>query len=247
METEDVIHKKRNWVATVVTFGVLGLVALFIGRVLFYTLLIQKGEIDPTNSDAVGSFSLGTSLPPAPIPEGEFNLVTEDDPSLGPKDAPLTIVEFADFGCPYSQEVFFVLKQFLQAYPDQVRFIYRDFPLTDLHPMAQRAALASECAHEQGKFWELHDRIYQNQNDLSEDRLLELAKQVGLNESRYKNCMNTEKYSAEIQKDVEEGFAAGVRGTPTFFINGNRVAGSIPEKMFEQIFATLASTPTYVP
>lgn len=247
METEEHIHKKRNWVATVITFGVLGLLGLFIWRVLFYALLIQKGEIDPTSSDVIGSLSIGTKLPSAPIPDGEFNLVTEDDPSLGPKDAPLTIVEFGDFSCPYSREVYFVLKKFLLAHPNQIQLVYRDFPLEDLRPIAKTASLAAECAHEQGKFWELHDKIYQNQNDLSQDRLLELAKQVGINESRYKNCMNSEKYSAEIQTDIEEGFAAGVRGTPTFFINGNRVAGSIPENMFEEIFASLVSKTTYVP
>ena len=161
--------------------------------------------------------------------------------------APITIVEFADFGCPYSRDVSFVIRRLIEANPEKIRFIYRDFPITEIHPIAKFVAEASECAHEQNVFWQFHDKLYQNQNDLSEDRIYELAQEVGVNQSRFRNCMISGKYVAEVQQDIEEGFAAGVRGTPTFFINGNRVVGAIPEDIFEKILKSVETDTTYAP
>ncbi len=241
METEQQIHKTRNWIATFATLFVLLLAGLFVWRVLYFSSLIKKGDVDLDRIGYLDAFSTNQALASAPLPDGEFDLVTDDDPSLGPVDAPLTIVEFADFGCPYSRQVSFVIRKMIQKYPDKIRLIYRDFPIVDLHPIAQKAAEASECAQEQNKFWEFHDKLYQNQNDLSEERFYELAREVGMNESRFRNCLNSARYAQEVATDLEEGFAAGVRGTPTFFINGNRVAGSIPEKVFEEIIAGVSN------
>lgn len=247
METEDEIHKKRNWIATVVTLGILFLAGLFVWRVLFYSSLIKKGEIDPNIADQLGSFSTSLALESIPIADGAFDVATQDDPSLGAEDAPMTIVEFADFGCPFSQEVSFVIRAFVEAHPKEVRYVYRDFPITELHPIAQRAAEAGECAHEQKAFWSFHDKVYLNQNDLSEERFYEFAREVGINESRFRNCMNSGKYTAEVLEDAKAGFDAGVRGTPTFFINGNRIPGSIPKDVFEGLLTSILLGKTYAP
>jgi protein-disulfide isomerase len=167
---------------------------------------------------------------------GDFAaLVTTDDPSLGPRDAKVVIIEFSDFQCQFCQQVQPVVKEILKDYGDKILFIYRDFPLVADHPDALLAALAGECAHEQGKFWEMHDKIFSSQDEINEANLKTYAVQIGLNSIQFGNCIVSGKYLKEIEEDLTQGYAAGVRATPTFFINGVRVPGAIPLATFEQI------------
>lgn len=246
MQNDTEIHKKRNWVATVVTFIVLFLVSLFLWRVLYYVDLIKSGSIDKSAPKLVGSFTSSLRLASEQIPEGEFDVVTEDDPSIGDSSARLTIVEFADFGCPYSQASSLVMRKIATENPDKIHYVYRDFPLIEIHPLAQKASEAGHCAKDQNKFWEYHDKLYQNQNDLSKKRLYQFAKELGLNSGRFKSCLDSDKYKDEVKQDFEDGVKAGVRGTPTFFINGNRIPGVIPEKVFNELIAAVTLS-EYVP
>ncbi len=246
MQEQDEIHNERNWVATVATFIVLLLVSLFLWRVVYYVNLIQSGSIDKSSPQLVGSFTSSLRLASEQIPEGEFDVVTVDDPFLGAENSKLTIVEFADFGCPYSQASSLIMRKLSTENPDKIRYIYRDFPLIEIHPLAQKASEASHCAKDQNKFWEYHDKLYQNQNDLSQKRLYQFAQELGLNSGRFKSCLDSDKYKDEVKKDFDDGVRAGVRGTPTFFINGNRIPGVIPEKVLNELLAAVALS-EYVP
>jgi protein-disulfide isomerase len=160
---------------------------------------------------------------------------TTDDPSLGPDDAIIKIVEFGDFQCPYCLEAFPTIKSLLANYPSDVKVIFRDFPYAVNHPDALNAALAANCAYEQGKFWQYHDLLFNNQSDLSVANLKLLANQVPLDATKFNDCFDSRKYLAEIQNDLQDGISLGITGTPTFFINGIKAPGLITYETFETI------------
>ncbi|MEK7105390.1 MAG: DsbA family protein [Patescibacteria group bacterium] len=168
------------------------------------------------------------------------NVVTTDDPSIGSMNAPLTIVEFADFECPYSEEVSYVVRRAAEQFPNLVRIIYRDYPLVDIHPSAELAAEAGGCANEQGKFWEFHDKLFANQADLSREAMIGYAESLGMSRQKFESCLNSGKYEEEVAEDMLDGTAAGVYGTPTFFFNGHRIEGAIPEATFEKIISAFS-------
>lgn len=239
MEEEAVIHRRRGLVATIVTLAVLGLLGVFVVRVVYYANLIRSGGLDPASLSFTSAYSVSAALAAQPIEDGTFDLATVDDPSLGPRSATVVIVEFADFGCPYSEESSFVVRELAAQYPDDVRFIYRDFPLSDIHPIAQKAAEAGECAQDQGKFWEYHDKLYQNQSSLTQDRLVEFATELNMNTYQFETCLDSGRYADEVIEDYQAGVEAGVRGTPTFFVNGNRIPGAIPKDILDAIIQSI--------
>ncbi len=150
-------------------------------------------------------------------------------------DAPVTIVEFADFQCPHCRTVEPVLTQVIEKYKGKVRLGFRDFPLRSIHPQAQAAAEASRCAAEQGKFWEYHEALFANQTRLNPDTYRELARSAGLDRERFDACLTSGKFTAQIESDVQSAIASGVSGTPAFYINGVALAGSQPAAAFERI------------
>lgn len=156
-------------------------------------------------------------------------------PSRGPADAKVTVVEFSDFHCPYCRRVQATLNQLLQKYPTQVRLVYKHMPLDDLHPQARRAAEASWCAQEQGKFWEYHNLLYAGGPDASAPTLTNLASQVGLNPGQFQQCLADGKAQAVVQQHVAEGARYGVSGTPAFFVNGRFLSGAVPLDVFVQV------------
>ncbi len=127
------------------------------------------------------------------------------------------------------------MRELLDKYDGKVRFVYRDFPLTSLHANALSAALAAECAHEQGKFWEYHDLLFANQAQLDEASLIQYAGQVGLDTAVFEECLTSQKYLEEVRKDYTDGASYGVQGTPAFFVNGNLISGAVPLETFEQV------------
>jgi protein-disulfide isomerase len=156
----------------------------------------------------------------------------------GPEKAAVTIVEFSDFQCPACRSFNPVLSQVLQAYGDQVRVAFRQFPLRSIHPQAQAAAEASLCAREQGKFWEIHDAMFADQRSLQPDQLKTLARTLGLEEEAFDACIDEGRHRALIEQDLARGQRVGVSGTPSVYVNGREAApGQVPsfERMKELI------------
>jgi protein-disulfide isomerase len=153
--------------------------------------------------------------------------VAATGPSKGPADAPVTIVEFSDFECPFCSRVVPTLDQVRAKYGDKVRIVFRQYPLP-MHSNAQKAAEASLCANDQGKFWELHDAMFQNQKALGVDQLKAKAVELGMNAETFNSCLDSNKYAAQVAQDMKEGSAAGVSGTPAMFINGRFINGAVP-------------------
>ncbi|MCR4311796.1 MAG: DsbA family protein [Candidatus Uhrbacteria bacterium] len=233
--------KRRPYVVTAIfTFALLSLVA-FSWRVFSFYRAIGRGEVVPAFAYSTDAFTRAGQVVARLAKEA--GVVTDidsfDDPSLGSADARVTIIEFADFGCPYSKEVSFIVRAVAQQFPNDVRYVYRDFPLVDVHPGADLTAEAGECAQEQGKFWEFHDRIYTSDVELTQESMFNIASAIGLNEDAFATCLTSRRFQDEVNTDLQEGAAAGVVGTPTFFFNGVKVEGSIPFSVFNDIVHAL--------
>ena len=173
------------------------------------------------------------TTPGAPEEPTRFEISTDDDPSLGPEDAPITIVEFSDFRCPYCsvfhQETFDAL---MAQYPDQIHFVYRDFPVVG----GFEAALAAECADEQGAFWEFHNLLFSGEySNLDRDAFTAYAEQLDLDVEGLLACVDEERYGDEVEADARYASGLGITGTPTFFINGIPMVGAQPLEAFVQI------------
>ena len=154
------------------------------------------------------------------------------DPALGPASAPVTLVEFSDFQCPFCQRVEPTLKQLRDKYGDKLRIVWKDFPLTQIHPQAFKAGEAGHCAGDQGKYWEYHDRLFANQQALQPADLKKHATDLGLDGAAFGTCLDTSKYGERVRDGVSQGTALGVNSTPTVFINGRRLSGAQPLEVF---------------
>lgn len=159
------------------------------------------------------------------------------EPFTGPAEAKLTVVQFADYGCPYSSEVSLVTRALEQLHREDVKFIYRNFPLEDLHEGATNAALAAECAHLQGKFSLFHELLYRLKGDLTSESLLATAESAGLNIPLWERCMGSAEARQALETDIADGLAAGVTSTPTFFFNGVKIEGAIPYAIFNSLLS----------
>jgi protein-disulfide isomerase len=171
------------------------------------------------------------SGPKGPEEPPRVAVATAGHATHGPADAPVTIVEFADFECPFCGGLFSTLKTIELAYPGKVRFVYRHFPLTKIHPYAQKAAEAAVCAGEQGRFWEMHDSLFRSQRDLGVESLKRRAKELGVDAAAFDVCLDSGRTAARIKEDVSDAAKAGVRGTPTLFINGRMLLGNQPVEL----------------
>jgi protein-disulfide isomerase len=154
------------------------------------------------------------------------------DPAVGPASAPVTIVEFSDFQCPFCQRVEPTLKRLRQTYGDKLRIVWKDFPLTQIHPQAFKAGEAGHCAGDQGKYWEYHDRLFANQQALQPADLKKHATDLGLDGAAFGSCLDSSKYGERVRDGVSQGTALGVNSTPTVFINGRRLSGAQPLEVF---------------
>jgi protein-disulfide isomerase len=152
----------------------------------------------------------------------------------GPATAPIEVIEFSDFQCPYCQRANPTVTQVLKTYGDRIRFVYRHFPLGN-HPNAKPAAEASQCAAEQGRFWEYHDALFANPSKLADADLKQRAAELGLDAGKFNACVDTHKYKTHVEADMKAGEEAGVNGTPAFFINGRMISGAQPFDAFKRV------------
>jgi 2-hydroxychromene-2-carboxylate isomerase len=156
-------------------------------------------------------------------------------PWVGPANAPITVVEFSDFQCPYCAAAIPEIQALLKAYPAQVKLVFKQYPL-EFHPQAALAAAAALAAQKQGKFWQMHDALFAAHDQLSRDKVFELARQNGLDMKRFETDLNSTAVREEIMRDVQDGDKAGVEGTPTLFINGQRYNGPILVSSLKPVF-----------
>ncbi len=157
-----------------------------------------------------------------------------DSPAIGPKNAPVTIIEFTDYECPFCGRARPAIKQVLQEYKGKVRYVMRDFPLS-FHKNAVKAHEASHCANDQGKFWEMNDKLFDSQKDIKVEDLKKYASELKLNQKKFDECLDSSKYQAKVDESQRYGQSVGVSGTPAFFINGRMLSGARPFSAFKQI------------
>ena len=155
-------------------------------------------------------------------------------PAKGPAAAPIELIEFADFECPFCLAAFPTVKRVLETYGDRVRIVYRNYPLQN-HPNARPAAEAAQCANEQGQFWAYHDRLFGDPNKLSIADLKQTAAALGLDAPRFNKCVDDHKYASVVETDTKAGNDAGVSGTPAFFVNGRLLSGAQPYEAFKRV------------
>ena len=165
-----------------------------------------------------------------------LEVATQHRPSLGLSDAPVTIVEFTDYQCPFCGRHFRdTMPRLLSDHPGRIRYFVLNYPLREIHPFSQKAAEAAECAYDQGQFWAYRDLLFQNQQALSVDNLKNHARDLGLNAEVFEACLDTDANIGRVSRDIRHGQAHGVNGTPTFFINGQRLVGAQPLGVFDAL------------
>src|SRR5262245_30069004 len=169
---------------------------------------------------------------------------TQGHPALGPDRAPVTIVEFSDFQCPYCQQSVQVLKELRHLYGDNIRLVYRDYPGPN-HPYARQAAEAAQCAGEQGRFWEYHDLLFARQKPGQGWDFAILARELGLQQTAFENCLNSGRFGDEITKDLQDGLRLGLTSTPTFLVNGRPLVGAQPLAAFQALIDRLLVQPPH--
>ncbi len=181
---------------------------------------------------------------PTPVVNNFTAPTIDNDVVLGEADAPVTVIIFGDYECPFCERLYQETEKPLRTdyiQTGKVKVVYRDYPLS-FHPNAMPAAEAAECAGEQGKYWQYHDALFERQSTLATLNYTTLAGELGLNTTQFKTCVDTHKYADEIAKDLADGEAAGVDGTPASFINGQLISGAVPYATFKAaIDAALAN------
>jgi protein-disulfide isomerase len=170
----------------------------------------------------------------APLPF-RAEVPTTGAPSKGPEYAPVTIVKFEDFQCPFCKQIQPTLTELFSRYNGKIRLVHKDLPLDSIHPQARQAAEAARCAAEAGKFWSYHDLLYANSPNVSQENLKSYAKEVGIDVNAFDRCLGSGKFKAVVQRDLIDGAQLGLTGTPTFFINGREVSGNQPVEIFRAI------------
>jgi protein-disulfide isomerase len=213
------------------TYQILIGVAFFAGLFSGY-LLWGRNAASAAANDPIAELTAPTESPPPK----RYEISTTGYPSRGPENAEIVIVEFSDYQCPYCtkwhNEVY---KQLLEDYPGQIRFVYRNLPLTTIHPDAMEAAQAAMCAGDQDAYWEYHDKLFGAAYGLGMGAYQQYAQELGLNAQILADCVNSAKYEEYVLADMDFALNLGISSTPTFFINGLAVVGAQPLNVFKQV------------
>lgn len=231
-ETPKMKWYKRSWGIILLALGAAVLIALLVlgGLVAYYYNQIKSGKMPLPPS---AKFSRTSASASAPEKLDSLKILPAGEPGSSP-EAPFAVVGFFDFQCPYSKEASSVMRELQTYYGDRVNFVFRNFPLSDIHPEAMKAAKAGECANLQDKFWPMHDKLFSN-DDWSDETLKLYAEQIGLDENKFIDCLNSEQGGSLVLKDMLDGQALGVRGTPTWFIDNQKVEGDISADAFKKV------------
>lgn len=246
---ESTVTFKRSQLYTVllIMYAVLVPIALVAGLGAGYLIwgsegaasITQAAQPQPTTAAPESAAAQEQSnQPETPGQITRYDVPIDDDPILGPEDAAITIIEFSDYECPYCrrwhQEVLPIL---IEEYPDEVRYVYRDFPLTSIHSNAIPAAIAANCAGEQEAeaYWAYNERLFSMDLGLGPEAYMGYAEELGLDTDAFTECLESERHEEEVLADFEYASQLGVRSTPTFFINGIALVGAQPYEVFKQV------------
>jgi len=183
-------------------------------------LILAKLTALEEKVDKISARPAAAPRAPGPDPERAYNLPVGESPVKGAADGPITIVEFSDYQCPYCARSEGLVQSALAAYPTQARLVYKHLPLTSIHPHALPAAHASAAAQKQGKFWEMHEKLFANQRALAPEQLKQYASEIGLDLAQFDTDMQSDEVKKLVQEDMQLAQRVGVRGTPTIFVNG---------------------------
>jgi len=227
----------------VFNYFIVGVIMLVVGGFTGFALANQQQAgneqlinqaVDQAVTTAMESMSdviVQANPPSLDNPDSRFTVADEGNPSIGPEDAAVVIVEFSDFNCSFcGRWATETLNPLVEAYGDRVRFVYRDFPI--LAETSVTAALAGECAHEQDLFWEYHDLLFANRGNFSQEALIGYASELGLDTEDFTACLEEQRHINSVAADAREAQSLGVRGTPAFFINGRPISGAQPYDVF---------------
>lgn len=245
---DPVVEKLKNATTTQVLYALIIVLVLSVGY-LFGKVQTLESDNKPATTVQDNSTEIGTQQDVNPDTLAEEPFIAEDLnpgdlPPKGDPNAPVTIVEFSDFQCPFCRRFYEdTLSQLEEEYINTGKAVlyYRHYPL-NFHPMAQATAEAAECANDQSKFWEMHDKIFEEQAaqgtgtiEYTEEDIKTWAGEIGFNQEEFNSCLDSGKYTEKVQTDFDEGTTAGVDGTPSFFINGERLVGAQPFEAFEAV------------
>lgn len=193
----------------------------------------NSAAANPT-ADAQAVFA--TPDPNATRKVTRYSISEDDDPSFGPADAPITIIEFSDYQCPYCQKWHDqVWPRLQETFPDKIRLVYRDFPLYSIHSNAGPAAEAADCAGDQNQYWEYHDLLFSGNEELGPETFQLYASHLGLDLPKFLECVESKKYEAEVNGDYTYAAQLGIQSTPTFFVNGVALIGAQPFEVFQEL------------
>lgn len=207
-------------------------VAAIIGMIIMFSMTNDNGDsTSKTNTNSAAVADTNTAAPSAPAPVVVDVEEKDGDHVRGDKNAAVTLIEYSDFECPFCSRFVPTVEQVLEEYDGKVKLIYRHFPLS-FHENAQKAAEASECAADQDKFWEMHDLIFADQDNMTVADLKAHAATLGLNTSTFDSCLDSGEKASDVTDDFNEGAALGVQGTPATFVNGVMVSGAQPYASF---------------
>ncbi len=221
--------------AGIVLAGVIAFLSLF----GYYWWQISRGHgIDIAREFRTKNFtSAGRDLKPAGQIKSLKPYIHPFNPTRGPANAPITIVAFIDFECPFSQQGYPLFERVVDKYAPVARVIFKQFPIASLHPNSLNAATASACAHDQKKFWPYYDRLFQTKT-LDRETLISQAQALGLDKKLFITCLDSSRHQSDIDEDLADGIALGVRGTPTYFVNTSRLEGVVDEATWDKIILT---------
>ncbi len=192
-------------------------------------------KVDGIEVAAPSNAAAKRKRPPGPDPAATYKAAIADEPSVGPNTARVTIVEWSDFQCPYCSKAAQAVRQLEEHYGDDLRVVFKHNPLTSIHPRARPAAIAAEAAHRQGKFWEMHDKLFANAKALTDENFVTWAGELGLDVERFKRDLADPALGARITAQQKQGATLGAQGTPSFFINGRYVRGLPNTKALHQL------------
>lgn len=240
-DTDETITFKRSqfYLALLPASFVLGLVLGYVFGIFNPFAISAPGQ----NTEVAARQEAAGEQNPTAAPEQaaqeeirRYEVPEDDNPSIGPEDAEITIIEFSDYECPYCRKWHIeVFDKIREDYPEQVRLVYRDFPLKSIHPNALPAAAAANCAIEQDAFWDFNRKLFSGEYDLSDESYKRISEELELDQAAFEQCLSEGRYVSEVESDYEYASNLGVRSTPTFFVNGIPIVGAQPYEVFQDL------------